>query len=95
MKMIASREMAARPSAIWKVLKKEGAVVVTKNGQPEGLFLATSAETWLEDVQDVVFARAGRATRLMRRAACQSGTDAIGMEEITAEIADDRAERKQ
>jgi hypothetical protein len=95
MKMIASREMAARPAAIWKALKDEGAVVVTKNGQPEGVFLATSAETWLEDVQDIVFARARRATQQLRRAAAQSGLDTMSMDEIDAEIHAYRAERKQ
>lgn len=93
--MIASREMAARPAAIWKALKDEGAVVVTKNGQPEGVFLATSAETWLEDVQDIVFARARRATQQLRRAAAQSGLDTMSMDEIDAEIHAYRAERKQ
>lgn len=93
--MIASREMAAKPAALWKVLKEEGAVVVTKNGQPEGVFLATSAETWLEDVQDVVFARARRATQQLRRAAAQSGSGAMGMEDIIAEIQADRTERRQ
>lgn len=93
--MIASREMAAKPAAIWKALKEEGAVVVTRNGQPEGVFLATSAETWFEDIQDVVFARARRATQQMRRAASQSGAAAMSMEEIIAEIQADRAERKQ
>jgi uncharacterized protein YbaA (DUF1428 family) len=94
MKMIASRVMAAKPAAIWKALQDEGAVVVTKNGQPEGLFLSTSAETWMEDVQDVVFVRARRATRQARRAAVQSGSADLGMDEIVAEIQADRAERK-
>lgn len=93
--MIASREMAAKPAAIWKALKEEGAVVVTKNGQPEGVFLATSSETWLEDVQDVVFARARRATLQMRRAAAQSKAAEMSMEEILTEIQADRDERKQ
>lgn len=92
MKIIASREMTAKPTAIWKALKEEGAVVVTKNGQPEGVFMATSAETWLEDIQDVVFARARRATRQLRRSAAESGADAMGMEEIIAEIQAHRAE---
>lgn len=93
--MIASREMAAKPAAIWKALKDEGAVVVTKNGQPEGVFLATSAETWLEDVQDVVFARARRATRELRRSAAASGASSMDMEEIDAEIRATRTKRKQ
>jgi len=41
--MIASREMAAKPAAVWKSLQDEGAVVVTRNGQPEGVFFASSA----------------------------------------------------
>lgn len=93
--MIASREMAAKPAAIWKALKEEGAVVVTKNGQPEGVFLATSAETWLEDIQEVVFSRARRATQQMRLAASQSRAAEMSMEQIIAEIQADRAERKQ
>lgn len=91
--MIASREMAAKPAAIWRALKQEGAVVVTKNGQPEGVFLATSPETWLEDIQDAVFSRARRATQQMRLSASQSGTDSLSMADIIAEIQADRSER--
>lgn len=86
MKMIASREMAAKPAAIWEVLKKEGAVVITKNGQPEGVFLSTSPETWLEDVQDAVFARARRATRQVRRSAAAEGLSGLSMDEVDEEI---------
>ena len=92
MKMIASREMASKPAAVWKALKADGAVVITKNGQPEGVFLATSAETWLEDVQDVVLLRARRATRRLRRAAARAGTTRMSMEEIDSEISAVRSE---
>lgn len=95
MKLIPSREMAAKPAAIWKTLKREGAVVITRNGQPEGVFIATSAETWLEDVQDAVFSKARRATQQLRRSAAQSGTSTMGMDEIDAEIRAVRAERDQ
>ena len=93
--MIASREMAANPAAIWKALKKEGAIVVTKNGQPEGVFIATSPDTWLEDVQDVVYARARRATQQMRRLAAQGDLAGMELDEIEAEISAARAERKE
>ena len=93
MKMIASREMAAKPAAVWKALKEEGAVLVTKNGQPEGVFVATSSETWLEDVQDIVFARARRATQQMRRSASQNGTFTMSMDDIDEEIKASRAEQ--
>lgn len=93
MKMIASREMAAKPAAIWKALKEEGAVLVTKNGQPEGVFLATSSETWFEDVKDIVFARARRATQQMRRSASQNGNSTMSMDDIDKEIKASRAKQ--
>jgi hypothetical protein len=95
MKLIASREMAAKPAALWKALKKEGAVVVTKNGQPEGVLLSTSGETWLEDVQEVIFARARRAASNLRKAASKSGAAALSEEEIEAEIGASRRERRK
>lgn len=95
MKMIASRELAAKPAAVWESLKSEGAVVVTKNGQPEGVFLATSSETWLEDIQDVLFVRARRAASAMRQSAAASGTAGLTDQEIEAEIQAARAERKR
>ena len=86
--------MAAKPANLWKALKEEGAVVVTKNGQPEGVFLSTSDETWLEDIQEVLFARARRAAREMRTQAANSGIANLSNEEIDTEIRNARAERK-
>jgi len=94
MKLIASRELAAKPAAVWKSLKDEGAVVITKNGQPEGVFFATSSETWLEDIQDVLFAKARRAVTAMRQSAMESGAANLTDEEIEAEIRAARIERK-
>jgi hypothetical protein len=91
--MIASRAMTANPAAVWKTLKEDGAVVVTKNGQPEGVFFATSNETWFEDVQDVLFARARRAASELRRTAVNSGAADMTEAEVQAEIAAARAER--
>ncbi len=93
MKMIASREMAAKPAAVWKSLKKEGAIVVTKNGQPEGVFFSTSSETWLEDIQDVLFAKARRAASAMRQSAAKSGAAKMSQMEIEAEIRAARTQR--
>ena len=95
MKLIASRELAARPAAVWKILQKEGAVVVTKNGQPEGVFLSTSGETWLEDIEEILFARARRAAREMRLAAAEKGADQLSDPDIEAEIAAARASRRK
>jgi hypothetical protein len=95
MKMIASRELAARPAGVWELLEKEGAVVVTRNGQPEGIFVSTSGESWFEDIQEGVFARARRALGTARTTAAQTGTARLSEEEIEAEIMAVRAERNR
>ena len=92
--MIASRELTAKPAAVWQTLKDDGAVVVTKNGQPEGIFYATSGETWLEDVQDLLFARARRAASELRESAAKSGAASMTDSEIEAEIKAVRSKRK-
>ena len=95
MKLIASREMAAKPAALWKTLKKEGAVLVTKNGQPEGFFVSTSGETWLEDVQEIVFSRARRAVQEMRTSAAQSGAALLTDDQVDSLIRSTRSGRKR
>jgi len=92
MKMIASRELSARPGAVWTDLEEEGAVVVTRDGQPMGIITPTSPATLLEDMQEIVFAKARHAVAGIRQSAAANATDRIGMEEIDAEI---RASRKQ
>jgi len=86
MKMIPSRELSARPGAVWADLEAEGAVVITRDGQPMGIITPTSPDTLLEDMQEIVFAKARRAVTGLRQAAAGNGTDGLSMEEIDAEI---------
>ncbi|NJL19209.1 MAG: hypothetical protein HC901_02665, partial [Bdellovibrionaceae bacterium] len=66
---------------------------VTKNGQPEGVFLSTSGETWLEDVEEILFARARQGVARLRRAAEQSGAAQWTTAQIEEEIREVRAGR--
>jgi hypothetical protein len=66
MKMLASRQLAAAPGKVWKSLAEEGALVVTKDGRPRGIITPTSDQTLLEDLQDLVLARARRAVSAIR-----------------------------
>ncbi|MFZ4600241.1 MAG: hypothetical protein ACOYNN_16500 [Terrimicrobiaceae bacterium] len=91
MKMIASRELSARPGAVWADLETEGAVVVTRDGLPMGIITPTSPATLLEDMQEIVFSKARHAVAGLRQSAAAKGTDQMSMEEIDAEI---RASRK-
>ncbi len=94
MKMIASRQLAAKPKQVWTLLSQEGSVVITKDGKPRAIVTPTSDETLVEDLEDVVFRRARRAVSAIRREAAVRALDKLTMAEIDAEIATARSERR-
>lgn len=63
------------PGKVWEDLDREGAVVITKDGLPRGIMIPTSDATLLEDLQELVFARARRAVREIRSHAREAGTE--------------------
>lgn len=94
MKMIASRELSAKPSAVWADLQSEGAVVITKDGQPVGIITPTSSATLLEDMQEITFAKARQAVTELRQHSATNSANEMSMEEIDAEIRVFREKRK-
>jgi hypothetical protein len=95
MKTIASRTLAASPGKVWKDLEKEGAVVITKDGVPRSIMVPTSDATLVEDVQELVFARARKAVRAIRARASETGSAALPPSQIDGEIRAVRRARKQ
>ena len=95
MKTVASRMLAARPSQVWDDLEREGAVIITKDGVPRSIMIPTSDATLLEDVQELVFARARKAVRAVRARAAEAGTDALSGAEIEREVKAARAALKR
>jgi hypothetical protein len=95
MKTIASRMLAASPGKVWKDLEREGAVVITKDGVPRSIMIPTSDATLLEDVQELVFARARKAVRAIRAQASANGTADLTPSEIEREIQAVRRTRKR
>jgi len=95
MKTIASRTLAASPGRVWEDLEREGAVVITKDGVPRSIMVPTSDATLLEDVQELVFARARKAVRAIRARASRSGSDALTRSDVEREIKAARRARKQ
>ena len=94
MKTIASRALAASPGKVWEDLEREGAVVITKDGVPRAIMVPTSDATLLEDVQELVFARARKAVRAIRTQASADGSDTLTPSEIEREIRAVRRARK-
>jgi hypothetical protein len=95
MKTIASRMLAARPGKVWEDLEREGAVVITKDGAPRSILVPTSDATLLEDVQELVFARARKAVRAIRLRAVATGRDALTRSDIEREVKAARRALKQ
>ena len=95
MKTVASRVLTASPGKVWKDLDREGAIVITKDGVPRSIMVPTSDATLLEDVQELVFARARKAVRAIRTQARKDGSDALTRSDIEKEIKATRRARKQ
>lgn len=95
MKTIASRQLAANPGKIWKTLEEEGSLVVTKDGVPRCIMLPTSDASLIEDLQDLVYARARRAVSAIRSEANRQGTSSLGKADVEAEIKAVRKSRKR
>ena len=95
MKTIASRTLAASPGKVWEDLDREGAVVITRDGVPRSIMVPTSDATLLEDVQEIVFARARKAVRAIRAQAARSGADALTEADIEREIKAARRTRRR
>jgi hypothetical protein len=94
MKFVPSRQLSARPGKVWEDLKREGAIVITKDGIPFGIMIPTSDATMVDDVEELVFARAGKAVRAIRSQASREGLDRLPAEEIDAEIRRARTRRQ-
>lgn len=78
--------LAARPGRVFAHLEREGAVVITKGGVPRSIMVPTSDATLLEDVQELVFARARRAVRAIRVRAAETGTAGLTRSDVAREI---------
>ena len=84
--MIASRELSSKPGTVLSKVATEGAMVVTRDGRPMAILTPTSAESLVEDLQEIAFSQARRAVRNMRAAADKVGVSLMSFEEIESEI---------
>ena len=95
MRMISSRTLAARPGRVWEDLEREGVVVITEDGLPRSIMIPTSDATLLEDIQELVFARARRAVREIRSQSRAAGTVGLTSSGIDQEIKEARRTRSR
>ena len=95
MKMVATRDLAAKSGLVMKELEAEGILVVTKDGKPRSILLPTSDETLIEDLRDCTYARASRLLGKAQLESLAKGLDALSTDDIDKEIRATRMSRKR
>lgn len=95
MDFVTTKELRAESGKVWAKLEAGEDIVITRNGKPFALMTATQPNRVEEDIKLIRRARAVAAVNKMREQAKASGLDKMSMEEIDAEIALARKERKE
>lgn len=95
MKFISVRDLRGKSAQIWRKLTEERNLVVTSNGRPKAILTAVTEDNLEESLAAIRRAQAIDAVRSMRAAARASGADRMTLEEINAEIAAARKERRR
>lgn len=80
---------------MWVDLDWAGAVKNTKDGAPRSTMIPTSGAILQDDLQEVVFTRAGAAIQEIRKQAAETGAAALTPADIDREIAASRRARRQ
>jgi prevent-host-death family protein len=94
MEYVTIRDLRLKPAEVWEKLRRQRELILTSNGRPVAVISDANEENVEETVAALRRARAQAAVSRMRRAAAESGLDRLSSEEIDAEIAAVRGERK-
>ncbi|MDR1815678.1 MAG: hypothetical protein LBR00_03215 [Clostridiales Family XIII bacterium] len=94
MKFISVRELRNSTAKLDDMIAKDGSLVVTNSGKPAYLMLGIDEASFEDTILDLSRIRALRATRNVQERAKRSGADEMTLDEINAEIAASRKERK-
>jgi antitoxin (DNA-binding transcriptional repressor) of toxin-antitoxin stability system len=94
MKFISIRELRNSTAQLDEMIARDGSAVITNSGKPAYLMLGIDEESFEDMILDLSRIRASRATRAIQRRAKREGLDKLSLDEINAEIALSRAERK-
>jgi prevent-host-death family protein len=91
---ISTRELSKRPGQVMSKVSKEGPQVITQNGVPAAYIIPTSGRGIEADLDVLRRLLLGRALDAAQAQAARSGASTMTMEQINAEIAASRRERK-
>ena len=94
MKFVSVRDFRNRAAAVRKRLAREHEIVLTANGKPVAVIADVNEDTFEGKIAALRGARANAALDRIHAHARKSGADRLTMEEIDAEIARARSERR-
>ncbi len=94
MDFVTTKELRAESGKVWAKLEAGEEIVITRNGKPFALLVHTEPAQLEGTLRDWRQARFRRALEGMWQHARETGLDKMTMEEIDAEIAAARAERR-
>ena len=91
---VSTRELSKQPGKVMAKVSAEGAQVVTKNGVPAAYLIPTSGLGIEADLDALRRLLLGRALDAAQAEAARAGTSETTLEDIDAEIAASRKERR-
>jgi len=94
MKFVSIREFRNKTAAIRKALAEEQEIVLTANGKPFALLADVDEDSLEPSITALRRDRAHRLLRQIRARAKETGASKLTMEQINAEIAKARRERR-
>lgn len=95
MDFVTVRELRAESGKVWEKVEAGEEMVITRNGKPFAIVLHTSPDQLDQTLRAIRAARLQNALDDMHQRAREQGLDTLSVEEIDAEIALARKERRE
>ena len=95
MSFISLRELRTSTSKINDMLTDDGKIIVTSNGKPKAVMIQVNENDFEETLAVLNQIKLAKAINNIRRAAQSSGASEMSLDEINAEIAQARKERRE
>ena len=95
MRFVSVRDLRGKSAWVWRELNKERELVLTSNGKPFAILLSVSEDSLEESLSAIRQAQAISAITGMQKRSTEAGTTRMTLEEINAEIAEVRKNRRR
>jgi antitoxin (DNA-binding transcriptional repressor) of toxin-antitoxin stability system len=94
MDFVTLRDLRSESAKVWEKLEAGEEMVITRNGKPFAILVQTEPAEVEDTLRAIRAERFATTVRKIRRHAAEAGLDRMTMEEIDAEIAAVREERR-